>query len=84
MSENVNIDYNNILNHIDLAILSDKKKWIVDRNRNLNAVVGDIKKSEDTYKILLVDESIEWCDFWAKTENRGIVLSYFRNKYKNK
>ena len=25
MSENVNIDYNNILNHIDLAILSDKK-----------------------------------------------------------
>ena len=79
----MNIDYNNLQNHIDVKIIGERLS-ICDKNRNIQEPV-------ETYEIAVIDADyngtdnihILYCEFWAKTSNRSQVMAYFKNKYGN-
>lgn len=80
----MNIDYNNLQNHIDVKIIGERLS-ICDKNRNIQEPV-------ETYEIAVIDADYNdvdnthtlYCEFWAKTSNRSLVGQYFRNKYSKK
>lgn len=77
----MNIDYNNLQNHVEVKIGRDEV-FLVDKNHKAIDHIND-------YKIVKLPCTVKgynfdvYCDFWAVTSNRSTVMRYFKNKYGN-
>lgn len=69
----MNIDYDHLQNHIEIIIFKDKR-FVCDRNH-------DVQEDPENYKIIQINE--DFCNFWARTSNRSLVRTYFKNKYQS-